>query len=258
MKSHIANILKYKDLILQLSANQIILKYRRSYLGFLWSLLNPLLMMFVLTVVFSTLFQNRIENFPVYLVAGRLIFEFNSECTKAALNSMVSNSALIKKVYVPKYVFPFSDALASLVNLLFSLIALVIVMLFTRAPIHWTILLFWLPIVYVFIFSTGLGLILCTANVFFRDFKHLYTVLLTMWMYLTPLFYPVDILPAAALPSVRANPIYQYVSMFRGLVMYGELPTIQKQIVCLCSSLEMLIKFFFLLKTKQYKFILYI
>ena len=152
LKAYFQTFKKYKDLIVYLAKNQISLRYRKSYLGMLWSLLNPLLTMIVLTMVFSTIFKNQIENFPIYLMCGRLFYDYNSEATKTSLNSVVSNSSLIKKIYIPKYVFPLSSSIAALVNMFFSLLALIIVMFCTHLPLRWTMLLFWLPMVYVFVF----------------------------------------------------------------------------------------------------------
>jgi len=249
---------QYKNLILALAKNKTKLKYRRSYLGMVWSLLNPLLMMIVLTAVFSALFKNNIPNFPVYLLCGRLIFEFNSEATKSAMNSIISNSPLIKKVYVPKYVFPIADSLSAFVSLLLSLAALVLVMLFTKAPLNWTIVFFWVPIVYVFVFSTGLGLVLASINVFFRDTKHLYGVFLTMWMYTTPLFYPVEILSPKMYALVRLNPMHQFIYMFRGFVLYGRLPSLAHNLSCMGISFVMLLSGLIIFKSKQDRFIMFI
>lgn len=256
---YVQNAINYKNLFFQLAGSQIKLKYQRSYLGMLWSLLNPLLMMVVLTAVFSTIFRNSIENFPVYLLCGRLVYEFHADCTKNALDSIICNAPLIKKIYVPKYAFPIANSLASLVNLLFSLIALVIVMLVLRVEIYWTVLLIPLPILYSFVFSTGLGLILSAVNVFFRDIKHLYSVALTMWMYVTPLFYPVSsISNTVILRIIEINPLYQFIKIFRGLVMYGQLPDITTNLICAAWSLSMLALGLLIFKKTQDKFILYI
>lgn len=259
MNPYVQNTINYRNLFFQLAGNQIKLKYQRSYLGMLWSLLNPLLMMIVLTAVFSTIFKNSIENFPVYLLCGRLIYEFHAECTKTSLDSIISNAPLIKKIYVPKYAFPIANALASLVNLLFSLIALVLVMLVMRVQIYWTVLLIWIPILYVFVFSAGMGLILASVNVFFRDIKHLYSVALTMWMYVTPLFYPVEsISNPIVLRIIQINPLYQFIKIFRGLVMDGQLPDLATNLACITCSLLMLLAGLMVFKKTQDKFILYI
>ncbi len=258
MRAYLQTFKKYLGLIFYLAKNQIILKYRKSYLGLVWSLLNPLLTMVVLTMVFSTIFSKSIENFPIYLMCGRLIYEYNSECTKNAMNSVISNASLIKKIYIPKYVFPLSSSVAALVNMGFSMLALIIVMIFTQLRLKWTMLLFWLPMVYVFVFSTGLGLILASINVFFRDVKHLYSVFLTLWLYLTPIFYPIESVSETVQKIVRFNPLYHYIAMFRGLFLDGILPNMTENLICSATGVIFLMTGILFFKKTQDKFILHI
>mgnify|MGYP002323529176 CR=1 FL=1 len=152
-----AALKKYNPLLIELVSRDIKVRYRKSVLGMLWTVLNPLLMMCVITVVFSTIFKQNIPNFPIYYLSGSLIFSFNSEATTNAMHSILSNCSLIKKVYLPKYLFPISCVLSSLVNLGFSLVAMFIVMIVTRTPFHATLLLMPIPIFYTFLFSVGLG-----------------------------------------------------------------------------------------------------
>lgn len=217
---------KYRDLINQLVMRDIKTKYRRSILGLLWTVLNPLLMMTVLSIVFSYFFSRygEIENFPVYLLCGQLIFNFFNESTSIAMGSIVHSGELIKKVYVPKYLFPISKVMSSGVNLLASMIALVIVMLVTRARVTPTILLAVFPLLYVLLFSTGVSLFLAAAAVSFRDLMHLYTVITTAWMYLTPVIYPMAILegaPAWVKVIVNVNPLTGFIKIFRCVVLDG-------------------------------------
>lgn len=258
LKAYLITFKKYIGLIGHLAKNQVSLRYRKSYLGMLWSLLNPLLTMIVLNMVFSTIFNHQIENFPIYLMCGRLIFDFNSECTNLSLNSVVSNSSLIKKIYIPKYAFPLSTAIASLVNMVFSLLALIIVMIFTKLPFQPAMLMFWLPLGYVFMFSTGLGLILSSLNVFFRDIKHLYKVVTTLWMYMTPLFYPIEAMSEFVQNIIRLNPLYHYITMFRGMFLYGKLPTLEENLICFSIGAVTLIIGAITMKKTQDKFILHI
>lgn len=258
VKRYFEVFLKYKNLIGYLAKNQISLKYRKSYLGLLWSLLNPLFTMLVLNMVFSSIFKNNIENFPIYLMCGRLIYEYNAESTKTAMNAVISNSSLIKKIYIPKYVFPLSSSVAALVNMLFSLIALVIVMAATHLSLKWTMLFIWLPMLYVFIFSTGLGLILASANVFFRDTKHLYGVFLTLWMYLTPLFYPIESVSPEVRQIIEYNPLYHFIAMFRGMMLDGVMPSLMENVICLTTGLVTVVLGLLCFKKSQDKFILHI
>lgn len=258
MINQLKNFKKYKDLLIALTSKEIKLKYRRSYLGMLWSLLNPLMIMIVMTIVFSTLFSRNIDNFPVYLLTGKLVFDFNAQCTRTSMGSIVSGASLIRKIYIPKYIFPLAQSLASFVNLFFSLIALVIVMIATRAPFHPSLFLFWLPLVYLFIFSTGLGMLLAAINVFFRDTNHLYGVILTAWTYFTPIFYPADIIPDNFYFLLKFNPLHHMVKMLRLIVMDGTLPTVKMNMICALSAIFMLVVGIIVFKKLQDKFIMYI
>lgn len=258
MKQYWKNFNKYKRLLKELVIKDIKLKYRRSYLGVLWTMLNPLLMMLVLTIVFSTLFKRDIPNFPVYLLSGRILFEFYSQGTKMGMNAVVGSSALIKKVYVPKYIFPLSKVLFAFINLMFSMVALVIVIVVTQMPVSWTILLAPIPLIYLLLFSIGVSFILGSYTVFFRDIEHLYSVALTAWMYFTPLFYPADIIPQQYQIIFKFNPLYYIIEMFRDVVMYGKIPTLQTNLICLAFSFSTLIVGVYVFYKKQDKFILYI
>ena len=241
-----------------LVAKDFKLKYRRSILGFLWSILNPLLMMLVITAVFSNMFKSDIEYFPVYYLCGYLIFNFVIEATNGALTSIVQSGYLIKKVYIPKYIFPLEKSSFALVNVLFSFVAVVIVILITGMPIKTTIFLIPIPIFLAFIFSTGLGLILASMNTFFRDMGHLYSVWTTAWMYLTPMFYPISIIPDNIKTVIYYNPLYYYVTYLRMLVIDGEIPGMEINVICICFSFLFLLIGLLIFKKNQDKFILYI
>ena len=215
MNSTIENFKKYKPLLFELVSRDLKTKYRRSVLGVLWTVLNPLGMMLVMTVVFSTVFRQNIENFPVYLMCGQLVFNFFNEASNMAMTSILGNASLIKKVYVPKYLFPLSRVCSSLVNMLTSFIALIIVIIVTRTPVTWTIITAVFPVLYVSMFAFGVGLVLATAVVTFRDLQHLYGVVITAWLYLTPIFYPISMLPESIGRLIKLNPITSFVELLR-------------------------------------------
>ncbi len=233
MSTYIHNFLLYKDLLKELVRRDVKTKYRRSVLGILWSVLNPLGMMIIMSIVFSHVFRANIENFPVYLMCGQLIFNFFNEASTIAMSAILENAALIKKVYVPKYLFPVSKVCSCFVNLVTSFIALVIVIIATGTPLSWTVILVVLPVLYVFLFSLGMGLLLSALVVTFRDLQHLYGVLITAWLYLTPIFYPIDMLPNWVKHIVHMNPIANIIEMFRDVVMYGIVPSGILQVKCL-------------------------
>lgn len=252
------NFKKYRFLLQNLVKKDITTKYRRSVLGILWSVLNPLLMMMVITAVFQTLFRSNIENFPIYYLTGSLIFNFTVESTNASMTSMIDSAPLIKKVYIPKYIFPMEKTLFALVNMVFSLIAVIIIYIVLRFTPPVTVLLFPVALLYVFMFCLGFGMILATLNVFFRDISHLYGVWTTAWVYLTPIMYPMDILPAPVLSIVKMNPLYYYVEYFRNIMMYGIVPSFRDNLICLFFSVSFLLAGFLIFKRNQDKFILHI
>lgn len=224
MKSYFYNMYKYKDLFYELIKKDIKLKYRNSTLGILWSMINPLLMMIVLSIIFMTLFKNDIPNFPVYVLIGRILYQFFSEATNFAMDSIHSNGQLIRKVYVPKYFFPLSRVCSSLITSIIAFIPLVIMMVVTDTPFQWVNLLFVIPLFYLFIITAGIGLLLSSINVFFKDMKHFYSIVLLVLMYMTPIFYPASIIPEKFMLLVMLNPLYPTVEMFRDVVMYGVFP----------------------------------
>ena len=225
LKSLVDECWRYRDLLRLLVTRNLKLKYRRSFLGYVWSVLNPLLIMVVMTVVFSTMFSRNIENFPVYLFCGQLLFNFMNNSTHQAISAITGNASLLKKTYVPKYIFTISKITSGLVDFVLSLGALLIVMLVTQAKFSWTILLFPLVILQLYVFCIGLGLFLSQANVFFRDIQYIYNAVTTAWMYLTPIFYPLEALPEQLVWIIKhCNPMYFYVGQFRDLVYAGRLP----------------------------------
>lgn len=241
MSTYIHNFLAYRELLKELVNRDIKIKYRGSVLGILWSVLNPLGMMIIMSIVFSHVFRGNIENFPVYLMCGQIIFNFYNEASTVAMGSILGNAALIRKVYVPKYLFPMSKVCSCFVNLLTSFIALLLVIVFTGTKLTWFALLIVIPIFYIFLFSLGMGLLLSALVVEFRDLIHLYGVLLTAWMYLTPIFYPVDILPVWVRTIVELNPLTNIIMILRELIMYGTLPGMMLHVKCIISCLIVLV-----------------
>jgi lipopolysaccharide transport system permease protein len=221
----IHTFLKYWELFFQLVSRDIKLKYRRSVLGYLWSVLSPLFSMLIMTVVFSQMLARGVENFPVYLLSGSLLFSFMSGAALRAIPSVLGAAALLKKIYIPKYIFTLASVTSELITMIFSLGALVIVLLATGQRLTWRVLLIPVPIIELYIFSMGLGLFLAQAMVFFRDVQYLWGVFSTAWMYLTPIFYPVSLLPDWLRSVVTAfNPMYYYITPFRAFVLAGSQP----------------------------------
>ncbi len=249
---------KYVPLMRELVKRDLKVKYRRSVLGYLWSLLNPLMMMLIISYVFSHAFKADIQYFPLYVVSGNVLFTFFNDSTNYAMHSITGNGELIKKVYIPKYIFPLSNVLSSFVTALFSLLAVLIVMIFLRVPFHWQILAVPIPIFFEFVFCVGVGLILAALSVYFRDINHLYGVLTLAWMYATPIFSPVNALPEKVMRIIKLNPLYHYIQFFRLLIMEGYIPDINTWIACMVSSFVSLLIGVILFRKMQRNFILYL
>ena len=259
IKAWIINFLNYKDLLLELVSRDIKLKYRRSFLGYLWSVLNPLMIMIVMTCVFSTMFNRNIENFPVYLFTGQLMFNYMNQSTRQAIFSITGNSSLLKKVYLPKYIFVFSKISSGLIDFFFSCIALLLVMIVTGASFSWYNLLFPLVAIQLYVFCLGLGMFLAQANVFFRDIQYIYNAVTTAWMYATPIFYPTESLPDWLHYLVtHFNPLYFYIAQFRDLFYYRRLPEVQLVMLGSIVAIFMFLIGSIYFKKNQDRFILYI
>lgn len=259
LKDKFKRFFAFDELLKQLIIRDVKLKYRRSYLGYLWSILNPLMLMIVLVIVFSNLFRFDIPNFPLYLISGQVIFNFMVEATNMSVWSITGNASLLKKTYVPKYIFTLSKVGSSLVNLIFSLGALLLVMIFTGAEFSWSLLFFPIIILQVFIFSLGLGLWLASITVFFRDIQYLWGVFVSMWMYLTPLFYPISIIPEEYQELYKtANPMYWYIEQFRDVVLFAKFPEMSSIIIGSLVAFAILILGAWYFNKKQDEFILYI
>ena len=258
MVPYIKTFLRYSGLLKELVSRDLKVKYRRSALGYIWSILNPLLMMMVIMTVFSYMFRFEIENYPMYLLTGQLVYNFYSESTNFAMNSIISSASLIRKVHVPKYIFPLSKVLSSFVNLLFALVAIFLMMIITKTPVTPAFFLFPIPLLYSLLLCIGVGLIMSVLTVYFRDMLHLYGVFLTALMYFTPIFYPTSSLPPFALRLIKLNPLYHLVGMFRDVFLYGNLPTIKAHIICFGAGLVVTLLGLVIFKKNQDKFILYL
>ena len=257
VKSQLTSFDRYRHLLRLLVKRDFVSRYRKSVLGVFWSLLNPLLTMLVMTLVFSYMFRMQIENFPVYLLSGQIIFGFFNESTTQAMSSVIVNEGIIKKIYVPKYIFPLARVISSLVNLLFSTIAFMLVFIVTGASFNWTMLLLPIPIIYTFVFSLGVAMLMSSMAVFFRDLTYLYGVLMTLLTYLTPLFYPVSILPEQMLPFMGFNPLYHFVDYTRSIALYGVIPDLWSNMVCIGFAMAALCSGVYVFMSQQDRHILH-
>lgn len=251
-------LFQYKYLLYSLVIRDIKKKYRRSVLGLLWSMLNPLLMMMITSMVFSTLFRFDVPNYILYLLIGQVVFAFYAEATNFAMGSILENGGLIKKVYVPKYMFPLARVVSSCVNLIFTLPAIVFMMCYTGQYPGIQIFFIIVPIVLMLLFCLGVGLALSAAVVYFRDLYHLYGVLITALNYATPIFYPESIVPETYKFLLLFNPLYYYLKAFRYLVYKGELPNNQLLLICTGMSIIAVIIGAIVFQKAKRQFVLYV
>ena len=248
---------RYQLLFRQLVSRDFKAKYKRSALGLIWSFLNPLLTMIVQYIVFSTLFGG-VDNYPVYLLIGIVFFNYFSEAVGMSMTSITGNASLIKKVYVPKYIYPLSRVISSLINFLLALIPLFLVMLVTGTVFHASLVLIVFDILCLTGFSMGMGLMLSTAMTFFQDTQFLWGVVSMIWMYFTPLFYPESIIPANIIGVYRMNPLYQFVTFARTCIIDGISPEPMMYLHCIVSAVIAILLGAIIFKKNQDRFILYL
>lgn len=249
---------RYHFLIYQLVARDFKTKYKRSVLGVLWSFLNPLLIMCVQYFVFSTIFKNDIQNFTVYLLIGTVIFNFFSEACGMALSSILGNSGLIRKVYVPKYIYPLTRVISSVINLIISLIPLWIVCIITHVQFHKSVILSLWFFICLIVFCLGLGLLLSASMVFFRDTQFLWNVFSMIWMYATPVFYPETILPDQFKFVLQINPLYYFMKNVRLCILNGISPEPMAYVQCLLIATLMLLTGAVVFRKSQDRFLFYL
>lgn len=256
MKKYLDTFWRFRPLLTELVARDIKIKYRRSVLGVLWTMLNPLCMMIILSIVFSNIFKFDIENFPLYVLSGQVIFNFFNDSTTSSMTSILGAASLIKKVYVPKYLFVFSRIFSSFINLMASFSALLVVMVAMRVELHWQMLFVVVPIILIVGFSLGISLLLAALTVRFRDIMHLYSVFTTGLMYLTPVIYPMSMLPDFICKIVMLNPLTNYLLMFRDVMFNQTLPSIGSLILGIAEMALALLLGFWVFYKKQDEFIL--
>ena len=237
----IKDVLSYKDLIIQLVRRDIVSRYKRSFLGILWTMLNPLGTMIVMSIVFSRLFEMR-GAYPAFILTNLVAFNFFSQTTTVALGSMLWGSELFQRIYLPRTAFVLSTIGTGIVNILFSLVPLAIIFIFTKTPVKETIILLPVAILFLAAFALGFSLILSAFVVFFPDIAEMYPIVLTAWMYLTPIIYPEEML-ADVLGGwlLRLNPLYRLIRFFRLVTFDGLYPTLQEFLFALLFSFGTLI-----------------
>ncbi len=234
-------ILRYRDLIAALVARDLKVRYRRSAIGFVWTMLQPLLFMLVLQMVFASIFRSGVDNYPVFALAGILFWNFFSQSITASMNSLKGNAQLLHKLPVPHAVFPIATVISGVVNLCFALVPLIGLLLYTGRGLTWALLFVPVAILIAAAFTLGAGLLLSPLAVFFHDTVELIGVFLTLLMYLTPVIYPMSIIPERMRNIVRYNPVRSILETFRDPIYYGKIPPLSHLSVAIAIALAALL-----------------
>jgi ABC-type polysaccharide/polyol phosphate export permease len=215
---------RYRDLLILLIVNRIKTRYKRSVLGVVWTLFNPLLNTLVLTVAFSQLFRFNLPNYTIYILTGLLFWNFFAQTTNDSMHTLVWGSSLLKRIYIPRTIFAVSVVGNALINFLLALIPLALIMLALKQP--FTLALTGLPLAILILamFTLGFSLLISTVAVFFVDFVDMFSIILSAWFYLTPIIYPMNIIPPRILPLLRLNPLVSILELFRAMIYQGAVP----------------------------------
>lgn len=225
LRTAVVDCFRYREVLENLFARELKLKYRRTYFGYFWSLLNPILNLLVLSVVFSHFVGRGLENYTLYLFSGLIAWSFFQASLISASYSLFENEAFIKKIYLPKLIFPLSKISIRGFDFALSFVALTIIGIVLQMPFHPTLALVPLAMILLFFFTFGFAILTSVATVFFRDMLHLLPVGLQLLYFLTPILYPEEALPAQYLSFFHLNPLYWQINLFHDLVYFGQLPT---------------------------------
>lgn len=260
VKNMFINLKKYSFLLNQLISRDFKVKYKRSVLGVLWSLLNPILMMCVMAIVFTNVFKFSTPgvNYLTYLLTGLTFFNYFSEASNLSMSSVVANFSLINKIYIPKYIFPLSKCLFVGINFLLTLIPLYGVILLTGTGLNIYHLVLPLSFVFLFLFTLGVGLILSTVSVFLRDMFYIYGIVIQILSYMTPIMYDINMLDPSLQILLKLNPLYHIITFARTIILYHQMPSTQSFVICTVSSIASLIIGVIVFRKNQDKFIYYV
>lgn len=254
----LVRVRKYRFLFEELVKRDFTSKYKRTYLGILWSMIAPLLQLLVMSMVFTQFFGRDTPHYTIYLFSGNLVFGFYSAATNAGMTALESNSGIFSKVNVPKYLFLLSKNVESIINFLLSLVIYFIFVAIDGLPFTWKFLLLVYPIVTLTLFNIGFGLILSAAHIFFKDIQYLYSIFTLLLMYMSAIFYTVDGYAQNVQNAFYINPVYCVITYFREVVIQGIVPSWQLHALCLGYALLFLLIGGFLYHKNNYKFLYYI
>ena len=254
----VRDLYRYRELIWALAIKELRVRYKRSVLGFLWALLNPLLMMVILTVVFGTIMRFSIDHYAIFLLSMLLPWTFFSQALSYSVESLVGNGPLLKKIHVPQLIFPVAAVVANIINFLLSLVPLVLLVVVLRFPLHWTWIYLPVPMIGLFLFTLGTSFLFAAVNVFYRDISHIVQILLSAWFYVSPIIYSLDFIPSRYRWFFRLNPMLYVLNGFRLSIYYGLLPSAQSMLMSLGCGLAAVAVGFAVFRRYQDAYVFYV
>ena len=238
------NLIKKNEIFLleEIVKKNFISKYKDSVLGIFWTILSPLLMMLLFTIIFSTLFNRNIDNYPIYFLSGWCTYMFFNTAISSSMNALKGNKNILQRTQAPKHIFILGAIISEFLNYLIMLLLLIAIMIVTQAPFHWSTMFFAIiPVISLSIMLTGLGLMLAIACVYYTDIKHLWSVLSMMFMYASAVFYPIEIIPEPFRSYMMLNPLFWAIDQFRHFIYWGNIPDVINIINFLLLSLIILV-----------------
>ena len=241
MIKRIKEIYSFRELIINFVVRDLKVRYHGSFLGMFWSFLNPLLNMLILAVVLSFVFKAGIKNFPVFLLIGIIVWQFHAASLIQSARSIIDNGGMIKKIYLPKEIFPLSIILANLYQLSFSVVILIILIVFFQVEITLLVLLLPYFLFLQLMFTLGISLILSSIGVFFRDVPLLLESLIPLWYFLSPIMYPSSFVPEKFYTLYMLNPMASFVESYRDILLYGKIPSVEAFVVTFTFSIVSLV-----------------
>ncbi len=238
--SELRELLNYRGLLRLYISQSIKTRYKRSMLGVVWTLLNPLLNMAVLTLAFAALFRFSLKNYPIYLLTGLVFWNFFSQTTATAMDRLIWGSGILKRIYIPRTIFSISEVGTGLVNLFLAMVPLAIIMLIMGHPFRLALLFLPVSIFIIALFTLGMALLVSTLALFFVDVSEMYKILLSAWFYMTPIIYPMNIIPKKYMWYIKLNPMNHLVELFRSPIYSGRLPDLNTMIIAAIMAISSL------------------
>lgn len=257
IKNFILKVKKNQFLFEELVKRDFKQKYKRTVLGMLWSVLLPLMQLFIMTIVFTRFFGNSIEHYSIYLFCGNLVFNYFKESTNGGMNAIMANADVLSKINVPKYMFLLSKNVSSLINFGLSIVVFILYVLLERIPVTWNFLMLLYPTICLLVFNVGVGLVLSALFVFFRDIGYLYDVFTLMLMYCSAIFYEVSQFGATVERYFLANPLYCYIKYFRVIVLDGNIPSLSYHLLCAAYAVVAILAGAYFYKKYNHQFLYY-